>query len=267
MKYALIFSFALLAATPPAIEFRNIASSAGLTHVFPNGGVKSKQHIIETTGSGAAFIDYDNDGLLDVFLVSGPGGTNRMYRNTGAGHFVDVTAQLHLTHTGWGQGVCTGDYDNDGFVDLFVTYWGQNVLYRNNGDGTFTDTTAKAGLAGQERRWSTGCAFLDYDRDGDLDLFVSHYIVFDPRTAPEPGTNPYCQYRGLPVNCGPRGLEGETNALYRNDGAGTFSDVSEQAGVTRPSGYYGLGVLVADFDNDGWPDMYVAKDTSRGVLC
>jgi len=256
-------------------SFTDIARSAGLEARNYFGGETSKKYILETTGCGVAFVDFDGDGWLDLFLVNGSRlegfsrgqePTNHLYRNNGNGSFSDVTGKAGLARSGWGQGVCAGDYDNDGFVDLFVTYWGQNVLYRNNGDGTFTDTTAKAGLAGKERRWSTGCAFLDYDRDGDLDLFVSHYIVFDPRTAPEPGTNPYCQYRGLPVNCGPRGLDGETSALYRNDGAGTFTDVSEQAGVTRPGACYGLGVLVSDFDNDGWPDVYVANDTNPSVL-
>src|SRR5437667_3746359 len=258
----------------PELSFTNIASQAGLKAVTIYAGEKANRYLVETTGCGVALLDFDGDGWLDIYQVNGwrfdglpaPRPQNHLYRNNRDGTFTDVAAQAGVGKSGWGQAVCLGDYDNDGFVDLFVTYWGVNVLYRNNGDGTFTDTTAKAGLAGKERRWSTGCAFLDYDRDGDLDLFVSHYIVFDPRTAPEPGTNPYCQYRGLPVNCGPRGLDGETSALYRNDGASTFTDVSEQAGVTRPGACYGLGVLVCDFDNDGWPDVYVANDTNPSVL-
>lgn len=256
-------------------SFQDVTAKAGLTARNYFGGETSKQYILETTGCGVAFFDYDNDGWLDIFLVNGsrlegfpPGKepTNHLYRNNRDGTFIDVTEKAGLLKHGWGQGVCVGDYDNDGYEDLFVTYWGQNALYHNNGDGTFTDVTREAGLAAASPRWGTGCAFVDYDRDGHLDLFVSNYIVFDPKTAPDPGTNPYCHYRGLPVNCGPRGLQGESNLLYRNNRDGTFSDVSAKSGVTRPSGYYGLGVLVADFDNDGWPDIYVATDTTPSIL-
>ena len=256
-------------------SFSDVATSAGLKARNYFGGETRKKYILETTGCGVAFFDYDNDGWLDIFVVNGsrlegfPEGkepTNHLYHNNHDGTFTDVTQKAGLLKHGWGQGVCVGDYDNDGFEDLFVTYWGQNILYRNNGDGTFTDVTRKAGLATSSRRWGTGCAFLDYDRDGYLDLFVSNYLVFDPKTAPDPGTNPYCQYRGLAVNCGPRGLQGESNLLYRNNGDGTFADVSVKSGVNLPSGYYGLGVLVADFDNDGWPDVYVATDTTPSIL-
>ena len=256
-------------------SFSDVATSAGLKARNYFGGETRKKYILETTGCGVAFFDYDNDGWLDIFVVNGsrlegfPEGkepTNHLYHNNRDGTFTDVTQKAGLLKHGWGQGVCVGDYDNDGFEDLFVTYWGQNILYRNNGDGTFTDVTRKAGLATSSRRWGTGCAFLDYDRDGYLDLFVSNYLVFDPKTAPDPGTNPYCQYRGLAVNCGPRGLQGESNLLYRNNGDGTFTDVSVKSGVNLPSGYYGLGVLVADFDNDGWPDVYVATDTTPSIL-
>ena len=256
-------------------SFSDVATSAGLKARNYFGGETRKKYILETTGCGVAFFDYDNDGWLDIFVVNGsrlegfPQGkepTNHLYHNNHDGTFTDVTQKAGLLKHGWGQGVCVGDYDNDGFEDLFVTYWGQNILYRNNGDGTFTDVTRKAGLATSSRRWGTGCAFLDYDRDGYLDLFVSNYLVFDPKTAPDPGTNPYCQYRGLAVNCGPRGLQGESNLLYRNNGDGTFADVSVRSGVNLPSGYYGLGVLVADFDNDGWPDVYVATDTTPSIL-
>ena len=256
-------------------SFSDVATSAGLKARNYFGGETQKKYILETTGCGVAFFDYDNDGWLDIFVVNGsrlegfPEGkepTNHLYHNNRDGTFTDVTQKAGLLKHGWGQGVCVGDYDNDGFEDLFVTYWGQNILYRNNGDGTFTDVTRKAGLATSSRRWGTGCAFLDYDRDGYLDLFVSNYLVFDPKTAPDPGTNPYCQYRGLAVNCGPRGLQGESNLLYRNNGDGTFTDVSVKSGVNLPSGYYGLGVLVADFDNDGWPDVYVATDTTPSIL-
>jgi hypothetical protein len=256
-------------------SFSDVDATAGLSARNYFGGETQKKYILETTGCGVAFFDYDNDGWLDIFVVNGsrlegfPEGkepTNHLYHNNRDGTFSDVTEKAGLLRHGWGQGVCVGDYDNDGFEDLFVTYWGQNILYHNNGDGTFTDVTRKAGLAGASRRWGTGCAFLDYDRDGHLDLFVSNYITFDPKTAPDPGTNPYCQYGGLAVNCGPRGLQGESNLLYRNNGNGTFTDVSVKSGVNLPSGYYGLGVLVADFDNDGWPDIYVATDTTPSIL-
>ncbi len=255
-------------------SFTDIARAAGLRARNYFGGEENKRYIIETTGCGVAFFDYDNDGWLDIFLVngsrlegfaSGAEPSNHLYRNNRDGTFTDVTEKAGLAHHGWGQGVCVGDYDNDGFDDLFVTYWGHNVLYHNNGDGTFTDVSRKAGAAGASERWGTGCAFLDYDRDGRLDLFVSNYIVFDPKTEPDPGTNPYCVYRRLAVNCGPRGLQTERNILYHNNGDGTFSDVSEKAGITPANGF-GLGVLVADFDNDGWPDIYVANDTSPSIL-
>ena len=255
--------------------FVEVAGSAGLNFRNTYGGERSKRYILEANGCGAAFFDYDHDGWLDVFLLNGsrlegfpPGQepTNHLLRNNRDGTFTDVTRRAGLGRSGWAQGVCVGDYDNDGRDDLFVTYWGQNVLYHNNGDGTFTDVTAQAGLLSPRTRWSTGCAFVDYDRDGRLDLFVSHYLVFDPKTAPDPGTNPYCQFRGLAVNCGPKGLEGEVNSLYHNNGDGTFTEVSQQAGITQPSGYYGLGVLTGDFDNDGWPDIYVANDVTPSIL-
>ena len=255
--------------------FSDIAQTAGLLVRNYFGGEQNKRFILETTGCGVAFFDYDNDSWLDIFLVNGsrlegfPSGqepSNHLLHNNRDGTFTDVTERAGLVRLGWVQGVCIGDYDNDGFEDLFVSYWGHNVLYHNNGDGTFSDVSSKAGVAGVSPRWGTGCAFLDYDRDGYLDLFVSNYIVFDPKTAPDPGTNTYCKYRGVAVNCGPPGLQGETNILYHNNGDGTFTDVSEKAGVNRPAGYYGLGVLVADFDNDGWPDIYVANDTNPAIL-
>ncbi len=182
---------ASLCAQTPAFEFRDIAKQAGLVDVFPNGGDSFKKYLIETTGSGVAFLDYDNDGLPDIFVVSGPGSTNRMYHNDGAGHFTDVTKKLGLDHTGWGQGVCAGDYDNDGYTDLFVTYWGQNVLFRNLGGKRFEDVTAKARLTQDRVRYNTGCAFLDYNNDGHLDLFVANYLEFDFATTPKAGANPY----------------------------------------------------------------------------
>jgi len=263
---ALISAAALLSTAGEPPQFRDIAKEAGLTQPFPNGGDKTKEYIIETTGSGVAFIDYDNDGLVDIFIVSGAGGTNRMYHNDGNGHFTDVTAQLGLTSSGWGQGVCAGDFDNDGYTDLFVTYWGQNHLYRNVNGKRFEDVTAKANLLQDRTRYNTGCAFLDYDGDGRLDLFVANYVKFDFATTPKPGANPYCFYRGMPVNCGPRGLPFDTNLLYRNKGDGTFEDVSERSGIAKVKDRYALSVLVLDVNDDGWPDIYVACDQTPSLL-
>jgi hypothetical protein len=257
---------ALFCAGGPAADFHNVARKAGLTDSFPNGGAESKQYIIETTGSGAAFLDYDNDGLLDVFLVSGPGGSNRLYHNLGNGKFADVTREMGLEHTGWGQGVCAGDYDNDGFTDLFVTYWGGNILYHNLGGRRFDDVTAKAHLQQDRTRYNTGCAFLDYDNDGHLDLFVANYLKFDFASAPKPGANAYCWYRGLPVACGPRGLPFDRNILYHSNGDGTFTDVSEASGIAKPARNYALGVLTGDFNNDGLTDIYVACDQTPSIL-
>ncbi len=255
-----------------APDFHNIASQAGLTHSLPNGDPQSKQYILETTGSGAAFLDYDNDGRLDIFLVAGPDPkspnavTNRLYHNLGQARFAEVTQQAGLAKTGWGQGVCTGDVNGDGFVDLFITYWGQNVLYRNVAGKRFEDVTAKARLLQDRVRYNTGCAFLDYDSDGDLDLFVANYLKFDFATNPKPGENPYCWYRGLAVTCGPRGLPFGRNLLYRNNGDGSFSDVSEESGVAKPSQHYSLGVVTGDFNQDGGVDIYVACDTTPSLL-
>jgi hypothetical protein len=256
----------LAAGTTRVADFRDIAVQAGLTHTFPNGGASSKQFIIETTGSGVALIDYDNDGLLDIFIASGKGGSNRLYHNEGHDHFADVTDAKGLRSDGWAQGVCAGDFDNDGFTDLFVTYWGQNRLYRNIGGTRFEDVTAKAHLTQDRARYNTGCAFVDYDNDGHLDLFVANYLKFDFATTPKPGSNPYCWYRGMPVNCGPRGLPFDRNILYHSNGDGTFTDVSEKSGVAEPSGHYSLGVITGDFNGDGRPDIYVACDQTPSLL-
>lgn len=258
----------------PGFSFEDVAETAGIDQVTIYGGVNTNQYLLETTGCGAAFFDYDNDGYLDVFLVNGsrlegfPEGQepiSHLYRNNGNGRFSDVTARAGVGRAGWGQAVCVGDYDNDGFEDLFVTYWGQNVLFRNERDGSFQDVTARAGLLQDRRRWNSGCAFLDYDRDGDLDLFVANYIDFDPELTPTPDSG-LCLYKGVPVACGPPGLQGGKNILYRNDGNGSFTDVSQTSGITHSSGTYGLGVLTADFNNDGWMDIYVANDSSPSTL-
>lgn len=263
---AAVVGVALFAATPPGPDFRDIAREAGLTASFPNGGEKSKDYIIETTGSGVAFIDYDNDGYPDIFVLSGNGGTNRMYHNDHGGHFTDVTAELGLTSSGWAEGVCAGDYDNDGYTDLFVTYWGQNRLYRNRDGKRFEDVTAKAHLTQDRVRYNTGCAFLDYDGDGHLDLFVANYLKFDFATTPKAGSNPYCFYRGMAVNCGPRGLPFETNLLYHNKGDGTFEDVSVKSGIAKADGHYSLAVLAEDVNDDGRPDIYVVGDQTAAML-
>jgi enediyne biosynthesis protein E4 len=255
------------------VRFEDIAAKAGLTEPTIYGGETHNTYILETTGCGAAFIDYDNDGWPDIFLVNGtrldskstPQHSNRLLHNNRDGTFTDVTRQAGLTHFGWGQGVCVGDYDNDGFDDLFVTYWGHNVLYHNNGDGTFTDVTEKCGLLTKETHWGSGCAFLDYDRDGHLDLFVSNYVDLDLKTAPLPGTGS-CQFQGLAVNCGPQGLPRARNYLFHNNGDGSFVDVTQKSGIGKTPPSYGLGVLVADFDNDGWPDIYVANDSEMSFL-
>ena len=256
------------------VRFTNVAQQAGLNISTIYGDERRNRYLLETTGSGAAFIDYDNDGWQDVFLVNGTrldglapnlNSTNRLYHNTGNGKFTDVTEKAGLVRTGWGQSVCSGDYDNDGYTDLFVSSYGKNALYRNNRNSTFTELAEKAGVANNRTRWGSGCAFLDYDRDGILDLFVASYIDLDLKTAPLPETGP-CQYKGVMVACGPPGLTGGSNTLYRNNGNGTFSDVSEKSGINTANGTYGLGVLTADFDNDGWTDIYVANDSAPSAL-
>jgi hypothetical protein len=260
---------------PPKVEFVDIAARAGLMAKTEDGGEKAKTFIIETTGSGAAFIDYDNDGWPDIFLVNGttlegfPKGqepTSHLYHNNHDGTFTDVTKKAGVALTGWGQGVCAGDYDNDGWVDLYVTFWGHNILLHNNGDSTFTDVTKKSGLWHDDVRWSTGCAFVDYDRDGHLDLFVAHYVDLDLANTPTPGSRTSCQWKGLAVMCGPRGLKGTHSSLYHNNGDGSFSDVSDKSGVANTEPYYCFTALTGDFDGDGWPDIYVSCDSTPSML-
>jgi len=263
-----------IANSPLGVNFVNVAKEAGLNAKTIFGGEHKNKYLLETTGCGVAFYDYDNDGWLDIFLINGwrlegfPKGqepTSHLFKNNRDGTFTDVTEKAGLVHSGWGQGVCIGDYDNDGYEDLFVTYFGKNVLYHNNGNGTFTDVSEKAGVDGNGKRWNTGCAFVDYDRDGKLDLFVANYIDLDLATAPVPESGP-CLYKGVMVACGPPGLLGGKNILYHNNGDGTFTDVSESSGILQANGTYGLGVLTADFDNDGWPDIYVANDSTASAL-
>jgi enediyne biosynthesis protein E4 len=273
------------------VTFTDVTAAAGLSSAINISGTSvDKQFLLEEMGCGAAFFDYDNDGWLDIFLVNGSSldpnvrdkkPTSYLFHNNRDGTFTDVTAKAGLTRSGWGQACCVGDYDNDGFDDLFVTYWGQNVLYHNNGDGTFTDVSDKSGITMPGNRWGAGCCFLDFDRDGHLDLFVANYVNFDPANAPRPGQSAYCNYNDIPVPCGPLGFAGGTNVLFRHRGDGTFVDVSEQSGIARPrgpssmvfvgsnwqpTGSYGMGAAAADFDNDGWPDIYVACDSAPSLL-
>ncbi len=255
---------------PPAVRFEDLAQKAGLTGVNVSGSDKQQMYIVENTGTGVAILDYDNDGLPDIFFVNGdrfdragPEPQPFLYHNLGGLRFEDVTQKSGITHTGWGQGVCAGDIDNDGNVDLFVTSWGENALWKNLGNGTFRNETKERGLAAP-KRWSTGCAFLDYDRDGALDLFVAHYLKFDPTRVARPGERGQCMWKGFPVVCGPIGLPPETMSLYHNDGHGHFTEVSAQAGISTAEAA-GLTVLTGDFDNDGWPDIYVTGDSTPSL--
>ncbi|MBI3473716.1 MAG: CRTAC1 family protein [Candidatus Solibacter usitatus] len=253
------------------IHFADAAAPSGLSLPNTFGGRESKDYLLESTGNGVAIFDFDGDGWNDVFIANGTtlkgtGGkpTSHLYRNDGRGHFTAVSEEAGFTKEGWAQGVCAGDYNNDGRTDLLVTYYGSNVLYKNLGNGKFADATREAGLPVSGTRWGAGCSFTDYDRDGHLDLFVANYVDLDLAKTPKPGQDPTCNWKGLPVMCGPRGLPMASNALYHNNGDGTFSDVSRAAGIGQPG--YGLGVAAADFDNDGWPDIYVACDQTPSRL-
>jgi hypothetical protein len=264
------------------VSFVDVAQEAGLRAASIYGGVDRKRFIIETNGAGVAFLDYDNDGWTDALVLNGvrlkdggrevidypPGAApvSHLYRNNRDGTFVDVSARAGLRASGWASSVCAGDYDNDGLLDLFVTYYGRNVLYRNRGDGTFDDATSRAGLPAGGTRWGSGCTFLDYDRDGRADLFVANYLSFDLATAAEVGKGPNCVWKGVPVNCGPRGLPTDTNLLFHNNGDGTFADVSKASGIASVTGRYAMTAAAADFDGDGWLDIYVACDSTASIL-
>jgi enediyne biosynthesis protein E4 len=263
--------------TPSAAiaDFRDLARAAGLTVRTVIGGERTKQYILETTGGGAAIVDYDDDGWPDIFLVNGARlasaandapPVSHLYRNNHDGTFADVTGKAGVGGSGWGQGVCAGDYDNDGHIDLFVTYYGKQILYRNNADGTFGDVTRAAGLSSSAPRWNTGCAFLDFNRDGRLDLLVSAYVAYADAKRYEPGSRTNCSWKGLGVMCGPHGLTGSQNALFRGNADGTFTDISEAAGLLKARPAFGFTPLVLDYDNDGWPDVYVANDSNASLL-
>ena len=286
MKWAFACAAGILLLVPGAddwqVSFVDVAQQAGLRAPSIYGGVDRKRFIIETNGAGVAFLDYDNDGWTDALVLNGvrlkdggrevidypPGAApvSHLYRNNHDGTFVDVSARAGLRASGWASSVCVGDYDNDGFLDLFVTYYGQNVLYRNRGDGTFDDVTSRAGLPAGGTRWGSGCTFLDYDRDGRADLFVANYLRFDLATAAEVGKGPNCVWKGVPVNCGPRGLATDTNLLFHNNGDGTFADVSKASGIASVTGRYAMTAAAADFDGDGWLDIYVACDSTASIL-
>ncbi len=258
------------------VQFVDVAHQAGLT--IPNvwGSVSHKRSIIETKGSGLAFFDYDNDGWLDIYLTNGdrlnttwPSGKapiSHLYKNNRDGTFTDVTESSGLARTGWQTGVCVGDYNNDGWDDLFCCFLGHNILFHNNGDGTFTDVTKKAGLYQEKGRWGAGCTFLDYDRDSHLDLFICNYVKLDLESIPPIDQTTYCQWKGVPIMCGPRGLPADTNILYHNNGDGTFTDVSAKSGILKPGPRYSITAVSYDFDNDGWPDIYIAVDSQPSIL-
>jgi hypothetical protein len=264
--------------TAPA-WFVDEAGKAGIMVRNVNGGAEAKNYIIEATGSGVAIIDYDRDGWPDIFLVNGsmlPADgkaspkteppTSHLFHNNQDGTFIDVTAKAGLTATGWGQGACVGDYDNDGYDDIFVTQYGKNRMYHNERNGTFKEVAEQVGVAGSGQEWGTGCAFVDYDRDGRLDLVVANYVHFNLAKTPVPGEAAGCMWKGTPVMCGPRGLESAPNILYHNLGGGKFADVSVASGIRKTAGHYCFSVTTLDYDNDGWPDIYVACDSTPAIL-
>jgi hypothetical protein len=266
---------------PAPAWFEDVAAKSGIDFLNVNGDAVSKYYILEATGSGVAIFDYDNDGWPDIFLVNGmylqtdrqparkilaAPPTSHLFRNNHDGSFSDVTIKAGLADSGWGQGVCVGDYDNDGYEDIYVTGYGKNRLYHNQGNGTFKEIAEAAGVAGNGKEWGTGCAFVDYDRDGKLDIAVANYVHFDIKNVPAPGQGLTCMWKGTPVMCGPRGLPSAPNTLYHNLGNGKFEDVSEKSGIQKTYGHYCFSVSTLDYDEDGWPDIYVACDSTPAIL-
>ncbi len=264
---------------PTPAWFVDVAAKAGISVRNVNGGAQYKRYIVEATGSGVAILDYDRDGWPDIFLVNGtelpaPGKataaasqpTSHLFHNNHDGTFTDVTVQAGLVSSGWGQGACVGDYDNDGFDDIFVTDYGKNRLFHNLGNGRFAEVAEQAGVAGTGKEWGTGCAFIDYDRDGKLDLMIANYVHFDLAKTPEPGSEAGCMWKGTPVMCGPRGLPSAPNLLYHNLGGGHFADVSKPSGIEKTAGHYCFSVTTLDYNEDGWPDLYVACDSTPSIL-
>jgi len=253
------------------VSFADVTAQSGVS--FRHVSTPEKRYIVESMSGGVALIDYDNDGLLDIYFVNSltvdqvrsKGKTrSALYRNRGDWKFEDVTDRAGVGDIGWGMGAAVADYDNDGDEDIYVTCVGPNRLLRNNGDGTFADVTQKAGVS--DPRWSAGASFVDYDNDGWLDLFVANYVSFDFNNLPEFGKDKTCQFKGVAVQCGPRGLPGDGDSLYRNNRDGTFTDVTKKAGVSDPNGYYGMGVISSDFDEDGLTDIFVANDSTPNFL-
>ena len=258
---------------PFEAKFTDIAAQAGLTMKSVYGSDKVKKYILEANGPGAALVDVDGDDKVDLFVGNGrtlegevDGATSKLYRNLGSAKFEDITAKAGVGRAGWAGGVCAGDFDNDGDSDLFVAYWGPNAFYVNDGKGVFRESAVKAGVAGGPKEWTSGCTFVDYDRDGKLDLFTTQYQQFDPATAPPPGKASNCEWKGMAVFCGPRGLPFGSVTLYHNEGDGTFKDVSEQAGVRGGQRFYAFTPVAVDLDEDGWMDIYVACDSTPNLF-